>query len=334
MNQKTEHSIFPKLSIIVPVYNVEKYLPRCLDSIVAQTFNKWECIMIDDGSQDNSGAICDEYASRDKRFRVIHQDNKGVSSARNVGMDAALGDWIGFVDSDDWIETETYEIAITYAQKSGADVVRWYWRTTDESESQAENFVIEEKELKISHSKPLHWSFNAMVLGIYKHSLIDSQKQRIRCDEKIFIHEDMLFVYEVLLHSQKIILLDRKFYTYNIHSDSAIHDVTYKKIENHVQAVEKLERLIKNNKRDYDFYATLKEQKKCAKDKFVFLLSSPDFNSFRKTFPELNLPLLFSRGKRKILYFFIFFHIDFIANFIISKCYKKNAAISDVGSEK
>ena len=99
----------PKISIIVPVYKVEQYLRRCLDSIVAQTFTDWECILIDDGSPDNSGRICDEYAEKDKRFRVFHQENVGVSAARNKGLDEARGEWIGFVDSDDWIEKEMYE---------------------------------------------------------------------------------------------------------------------------------------------------------------------------------------------------------------------------------
>lgn len=96
----------PQISVIVPVYKVERYLPRCLDSIVAQTFTDWECILIDDGSPDNSGAICDEYAKQDSRFVVIHQENAGVSAARNAGLDAARGEWIAFVDSDDWVELE------------------------------------------------------------------------------------------------------------------------------------------------------------------------------------------------------------------------------------
>ena len=94
----------PKVSIIVPVYNTEKYLRRCLDSIAAQTFTDWECICVDDGSPDAGGAMLDAYARRDARFRVIHQENGGVSRARNAGLDAARGEWIAFVDSDDWVE--------------------------------------------------------------------------------------------------------------------------------------------------------------------------------------------------------------------------------------
>lgn len=92
-------------SVIVPVYNTEKYLRRCVDSILAQTFTDFELLLINDGSSDNSGAICDEYAEKDSRVRVFHKENGGVSSARNLGLDNARGEWITFVDSDDWVES-------------------------------------------------------------------------------------------------------------------------------------------------------------------------------------------------------------------------------------
>ena len=97
----------PKISVIVPVYKAEKYICRCVDSILAQTFTDFELLLIDDGSPDNSGAICDEYAASDSRVKVFHKENGGVSSARNVGLDNACGEWITFVDADDWI-AETF----------------------------------------------------------------------------------------------------------------------------------------------------------------------------------------------------------------------------------
>ena len=94
----------PIISIIVPVYKVEKYLNRCIDSILAQTYADFELILVDDGSPDNSGSICDEYAQKDSRIRVIHKENGGVSTARNAGMKDAKGEWITFIDSDDWVD--------------------------------------------------------------------------------------------------------------------------------------------------------------------------------------------------------------------------------------
>ena len=94
----------PKISVIIPVYNTEKYLHRCIDSVLVQTFTDWEMLLIDDGSTDDSAIICDEYAAKDERIRVFHKENGGVSSARNLGLDHAQGEWITFVDSDDYIE--------------------------------------------------------------------------------------------------------------------------------------------------------------------------------------------------------------------------------------
>ena len=91
------------ISIIVPIYNREKYLSECIDSILVQSYSDFEVLLIDDGSTDRSGEICDEYAQKDARIRVFHKENGGVSSARNVGLDNATGEWIAFVDSDDWV---------------------------------------------------------------------------------------------------------------------------------------------------------------------------------------------------------------------------------------
>lgn len=111
-----------KLSIIVPVYNVEAYLCRCIDSILNQTFTDFELILVDDGSPDACGKICDEYALQDKRIKVIHKKNGGLSDARNAGLDIAKGEFIGFVDSDDKIEPTMYERLIDTAEETGADI--------------------------------------------------------------------------------------------------------------------------------------------------------------------------------------------------------------------
>lgn len=113
----------PKVSFIVPVYGVEQYLSQCLDSIKQQTFTEWECILVDDGSPDNSGAICDEYAATDERFKVIHKQNAGVSAARNDGLNAARGEYAYFVDSDDWLELDACERLYNVATTENVDCV-------------------------------------------------------------------------------------------------------------------------------------------------------------------------------------------------------------------
>ena len=113
----------PKISIIVPVYNAEHYIHQCIDSILAQTFTDFELILVNDGSQDNSGSICNEYGKVDGRIRVLHKENGGQSSARNLGLNNATGDYIGFVDSDDWIDQEMYLSLINPAILMNADIV-------------------------------------------------------------------------------------------------------------------------------------------------------------------------------------------------------------------
>ena len=112
----------PKISIIVPVYKVEMYIHKCIDSVLAQTFTDFELILVDDGSPDNCGRICDEYAKKDSRIVVIHKENGGQSSARNVGLDIAKGDYVGFVDSDDWIEPDMYEILYNVCTEHDCDI--------------------------------------------------------------------------------------------------------------------------------------------------------------------------------------------------------------------
>ncbi len=116
-------SNFPEISIIVPVYNVEKYLPKCIDSLLAQTLTDIEIILVDDGSPDYCPMICDSYAEKDSRIKVIHKQNEGVSAARNDGIAAARADIIGFVDSDDWVDPKMYETMLSALKRTGADIV-------------------------------------------------------------------------------------------------------------------------------------------------------------------------------------------------------------------
>ena len=111
------------ISVIIPVYNSEKFLNRCVDSVLKQSYKELDIILIDDGSSDKSGEMCDQYAQMDKRVRVIHQKNRGVSAARNSGLDVAIGDYCTFVDSDDYIESEMYQSMIDIAEQYNCDVI-------------------------------------------------------------------------------------------------------------------------------------------------------------------------------------------------------------------
>ena len=144
----------PLVTVIVPVYKVEPYLRRCLDSIVNQTYKNLEIILIDDGSPDNCGVICDEYAENDKRIKVIHKENGGVSRARNEGINVARGEYIAFVDSDDYIEPDLVEKSCIAVEKSGSDFLKFgiyeeYYKSNGELLSREEvtpdNFIVNTK---------------------------------------------------------------------------------------------------------------------------------------------------------------------------------------------
>jgi len=113
----------PIVSIIIPVYNVEEYITRCVDSILGQTFTDWECILVDDGSTDRSGQICDEYSKKDKRIHVLHQSNNGVAKARQRGIQEALGEYSIHADGDDWMEHDAIRLLYEMAKKNNADIV-------------------------------------------------------------------------------------------------------------------------------------------------------------------------------------------------------------------
>lgn len=197
----------PKISIIVPVYNVEKYLKRCIDSILTQTFTDFECILIDDGSPDNCPAICDEYAKADKRIKVIHQENKGVSAARNAGLDTAKGEWIGFVDSDDWIEPNMYEILYEDAIHFNVDVCVC-------------NFCYKNENLKNpcmlsnAEAKRLMFTENGIggfsVLRIIKRSVI----KNLRYDSNLSYFEDTKFFYNLFDNCKSIYWNKQPLYHY------------------------------------------------------------------------------------------------------------------------
>lgn len=175
----------PKISVIVPVYNVQKYLSRCIDSILFQTFTDFELLLIDDGSQDNSGKICDEYAKKDTRIRVFHKKNGGVSSARNLGLDNASGKWISFVDADDFLEQDYFPDDLL-ANES--------WDVIQVPRSRGSYFHTYNKDFMcINRSeviKFLHKNFYFECWGRFINSKILSEK---RFDETIKIGEDLLF---------------------------------------------------------------------------------------------------------------------------------------------
>lgn len=209
------------ISVIVPVYKVEKYLRRCVDSILAQTYTNFELLFIDDGSPDNSGKICDEYAARDPRVRVFHKPNGGVSSARNLGLDNARGEWIVFVDSDDWV-TEDYLADLM--RDPNADLRLNGFECIGREGECIREFpdacCTEPKDVVDSLLKFGAINFRNPYCKRFNKDLIKTHS--IRFDEFIKCGEDTVFVYEYLQYADSISLSSAVCYKYNMEVEGSL----------------------------------------------------------------------------------------------------------------
>lgn len=207
-----------KISVIVPIYNAAPYLTKCIDSILAQTFDNFELLLINDGSTDESGAICDIYMSRDSRVKVFHKTNGGVSSARNLGIEEATANYITFVDSDDYLES--YCLSLMYNNiDENTDIIlgSFYYESEEDiirqqlpySEIKIDRYNVNDILMDISYMTP--WG------KLYKKDIIDYNN--IRFDVKINSGEDTLFVYTYLLYVKKIKALKECIYHYKINNE-------------------------------------------------------------------------------------------------------------------
>lgn len=209
----------PKISIIVPIYNVEKYLRKCIDSIINQTLKDIEIILVNDGSTDNCGSIIDEYAKQDERVIAIHKENGGQSSARNMGLDIARGKYIGFVDSDDWIELDMYELLYKSIIENNYEMsvcgrcsYSMENQKTYEVGIKDEIINLEETSLQSYISNNLFYSHTVVVWNkLYLKDIID--KYNIRFKDVSYVgSEDTLFNYQILWHVKKIRAIDKICY--------------------------------------------------------------------------------------------------------------------------
>lgn len=204
------------ISVIVPVYNSEKTLNRCVDSILSQTFSDFELLLIDDGSFDSSGKICDNYSLKDHRVHVFHKKNGGVSSARNLGLDNAKGKWVTFCDSDDYVDDNWLSIFMTYC-KDGIDMVVQPFNISNLNkckffEGSCFDFIEIFYDLSI-----IGYTGNKVFLS----SILD--KYNIRYNEAFSFHEDEVFAYQYLLHIDKVIFTPEYAYHYDMPDFSIKH---------------------------------------------------------------------------------------------------------------
>ena len=214
----------PQISVIVPVYNVEKYLSRCIDSILAQTFTDFELILIDDGSPDNCGKICDEYAAKDKRIKVIHKKNGGLSDARNIGIDNSRCEYLTFIDSDDWIATDylliMYQNMIEYDVDISAVNLHKEYNSKFEKPCEIQEGLYEGIEsLKFLYEKESSMYADVACAKLYKKKLF--QKIRYPIGK---IHEDAYTTYKLYFNAKKVYFSKSDLYFYYQRNDSIMNE--------------------------------------------------------------------------------------------------------------
>lgn len=217
----------PEISVIVPVYNVEKYINECIESILAQSFEDFELILVDDGSTDSSGAICDRYAERDPRVKVIHKENGGVSSARNVGIRTAKGTYITFVDSDDMVKKTMLMEYHTAMKKNDVDIIISGLIFFYEDTGKREDFCLLEGKFYVKDDfnekyKELsdRYALSAIYSKLYKNEYI--KKNNVRFDERFSILEDGTFVVQYLSCCKSVYCVKDPLYIYRQHSQISL----------------------------------------------------------------------------------------------------------------
>lgn len=206
------------ISIIIPVYNVEFFLRGCLNSVIAQTEQDLEILLIDDGSTDSSGAICDEYRQKDNRIRVFHTENRGVAAARNLGLDEASGDYVGFVDSDDWIEPNMYELMLRSINESDADICVCSYTTEHKNSSDlcrnmSDAVLSREEAIKRSVDPEFDYTWNKLI------------SKRLCKDVRFPLgrnFEDVAAVYRFFLNAKRTACISDALYHYRLREGSLI----------------------------------------------------------------------------------------------------------------
>lgn len=210
----------PLVSVIVPIYNTEKYLPKCIESICRQTYRHLQIILVDDGSSDRCGEICDEYTRKDERVEVIHQQNSGVVTARNAGLSLAKGEYLAFVDSDDWIEPEIYERMIAVAVTGDCDMV-WCDVMGVHKDKNALASILysnapSEMICRILKGEVPGWLWNKLI----RRTFYDSVNLQLHVDDNIL--EDMLQSVKLLCADPKMGYINQPMYCYNRTNETAV----------------------------------------------------------------------------------------------------------------
>ena len=318
------------ISIIVPVYKVEKYLNRCIDSILNQTYTNFECILVDDGSPDNCPTICDEYAKIDSRIKVIHKSNGGLSSARNAGLDICQGEYICFIDSDDWVSPLYLEKLYINLKKSHAQIAICETLSIDSDGKIIDKTYLNDVILSLNQIFLELVNSNAFVYNIVCNKLFKKdifKKIRFTTGK---LYEDFIIIHSIYACCSSIVTIHQGLYFYVHRYDSITHQT--KKIKNYVDHIYGyIDRIKVFNQLNYN-YLNKNNYNGCWHD-YELLLKNSSYEDFKNVYPAIKKDIrkiamiiicLYEKKIRgKIYIFIITFFPKFGKNlFMKEKCYE------------
>lgn len=292
------------VSVIIPIYNTQKYLARCFDSVISQTESDLEIILVDDGSDDDSGRICDAYAEKDKRFRVLHKENGGVSSARNSGMDIMSGDYCCFVDSDDYICENYISVLLNNLKAYCCDISVCGLAKTNASENSERVTVLKQREAQLSLFNETDGIKGYIGGKLFKTDII--KKNNIKFDESQTLAEDLLFLFDYLECCQgenTVCASKKKLYCYEKSGTGALAqrgqaDVFMEKWCDAVKACEKILRKIPEEDKILRRAVRLEKAMQCAT--MIRITANYNEETRRKAYKKFLLknliPYLFSKN--------------------------------------
>jgi len=245
------------ISVILPIYNGEEFLNRCIDSIISQTYRNIELILINDGSTDNTKRICEEYARNDIRIKVINKENEGVSKARNIGIKQSKGKYITFIDADDWIDNNAYENAIKVMEEKNVDILKFSYMREYGRIKKYYNYIIDKNTviLKKDYDNKIYpymfstYDMSSVCLTIFKREKIGN----LEFDLNLKYGEDFLFITQAILRTESIYVLPNAYYHYFCNNNSATNK---RNIESHIRKIKDI--VLANNK----LFGEFKDNKK------------------------------------------------------------------------
>lgn len=288
------------ISVIVPIYKVEEYLPKCLDSIICQTYKNLEIILVNDGSPDNCPYICDEYAKRDSRIKVIHQKNAGLSAARNSGLDIATGNYVAFVDSDDFIHEKMYEIMMHSLIKENADIAVCGYLSKSEPIKEEDwkignadvfcNTGLQAMENLYAGKDPVGYFAWSACNKLYSRTIFDNIRYPVGkiCEDSFIIH----YIFE---QAENVVYINERLYFYSVRDSSIMHTEVNANWRDEIEALE--ERIHYFKEKGYK-ELNLKATEHCLNvmmQRYVSISKVPElssikmevFNKFKEIYEEL-----------------------------------------------